>query len=220
MSKPPSRPQHEVRDPEEPRSARRGRGGSPLSRAIDIPPPRHPDLSELWQKLFPEAGDRLDAIGFVYEQASSDFISLCNGTNISLSERRQVLERMLADLAPTHDEIFDVYFHDRDNALPMKAPQLWEDRKSTENPVAFTSRVYGAWIGKGMTRKKLRDLDPALYRALSVWEHRHPDDVIKGLPTLAEVIDERIARLSSELNEDELRKLGSTLQTRHRRSKK
>lgn len=110
-------------------------------------------------------------------------------------------------------------------ALPDEAPLRWRNRDtnsdtSTINPAKFVRMVYQDWIGRGMTRKHLNDLDPELYRALSVWEHRHPDDRIAELPTLAEVIDRQIAMLSDILTPGELRKLGSTLQTRHRRSKK
>ena len=105
--------------------------------------------------------------------------------------------------------------------LPSKAPQLWVDRDPAlkENPAAFARRVYGPWIGTGFTRPQLRALDDALYHALSVWEHRHPEDTVKDLPTLAEVIDSKIARLADEFSPDELRKLGATLQTRLRRAR-
>lgn len=105
--------------------------------------------------------------------------------------------------------------------LPSKAPQLWVERDPAlkENPAAFTRRVYGPWIGTGFTRPQLRALDDALYHALSVWEHRHPEDAVKDLPTLAEVIDSKIARLADEFSPDELRKLGATLQTRLRRAR-
>ena len=92
-------------------------------------------------------------------------------------------------------------------------------RSFAESPAAFARRVYGPWIGTGFTRPQLRTLDDALYHALSVWEHRHPEDAIKDLPTLAEVIDSKIARLADEFSPDELRKLGATLQTRLRRAK-
>lgn len=105
--------------------------------------------------------------------------------------------------------------------MPSKAPQLWVDRDPAlrESPAAFTRRVYGPWMGTGFTRPQLRALDDALYHALSVWEHRHPEDALKDLPTLAEVIDSKIARLADEFSPDELRKLGATLQTRLRRKK-
>lgn len=120
-------------------------------------------------------------------------------------------------------ELLQVYEAHATAALPFpsKAPQLWVDRDPAlkENPAAFTRRVYGPWIGIGFTRPQLRALDDALYHALSVWEHRHPEDTVKDLPTLAEVIDSKIARLADEFSPDELRKLGATLQTRNRRKK-
>lgn len=105
--------------------------------------------------------------------------------------------------------------------LPSKAPQLWVERDPAlkESPAAFTRRVYGPWIGMGLTRPQLRALDDALYHALSVWEHRHPEDAVTELPTLAQVIDSKIARLADEFSPDELRKLGATLQTRLRRAR-
>jgi len=104
--------------------------------------------------------------------------------------------------------------------LPKRAPALWKDRdpEGETNPALFTRATYTRWLGH-LTRQHLRELDPDLYRALSVWEHRHPEDRITELLTLAEVIDARIAALADEFSPDELRKLGSTLQTRHRRSK-
>lgn len=121
-------------------------------------------------------------------------------------------------------ELLQVYEASSASVLPMpsKAPQLWVDRDPAlkENPAAFARRVYGPWIGIGFTRPQLRALDDALYHALSVWEHRHPEDALKDLPTLAEVIDSKIARLADEFSPDELRKLGATLQTRLRRAKR
>lgn len=87
------------------------------------------------------------------------------------------------------------------------------------NPVEFTRKVYASWIGEGLTRKDLNEIDPDLYKALAVWEHRHPEQRIHELPTATQVIDEKIALLSAEMSEEELRKLGSAIQSRHRRKK-
>jgi hypothetical protein len=111
----------------------------------------------------------------------------------------------------------------RPAGTPAKAPRLWSERDTSESitPVQFIRRHYSRWLRLGgLTRKDVHDLDPQLYRALSVWEHRHPEERINELPTLSEVIDEKIAALSAEFSEDELRKLGTTLQTRLRRTKK
>lgn len=105
--------------------------------------------------------------------------------------------------------------------LPETAPTYWADRnpEGDMNPAEFARAIYGRWIGNGLTRQHLRKLDYPLYRALSVWESRHPGDRIAELLTISEVIDSKIAALSKELDPDELRKLASTLQNRHRKSK-
>jgi hypothetical protein len=105
--------------------------------------------------------------------------------------------------------------------LPRKAPELWAKRDKTlkENPAQFTRRVYSRWLAGSLTRPMLRDLDDGLYHALSVWEHRHPDDAIAELPTQAEVIDAKIARLADEFTPEELRKLGLAIDARMRRLK-
>jgi hypothetical protein len=106
--------------------------------------------------------------------------------------------------------------------LPTRAPALWlkRDRNEPENPAQFTRRVYGTWLGKGLTRRDLRVLDPELYRALSVWMHRHPEDAIAELPPLTAEMDKIIDRLSAELSLEELRKLGYAIDSRLRRMKK
>lgn len=103
--------------------------------------------------------------------------------------------------------------------LPGLPPELWSARfrEYNENPVEFVRRVYGRWIGRGLTRAHIRQLDLPLYRALSAWMSRHPDDVMTDLPSLSEAIDQKVARLSAEFTPDELRKLGLALQNRARR---
>ena len=80
--------------------------------------------------------------------------------------------------------------------------------------------MYGKWLGKGFQRRDLGNLDAELYRALSVWVYRHPDDVIPELPPISDVMDQMIERLSAELSLDELRKLGYAIDTRLRRANK
>ena len=67
-------------------------------------------------------------------------------------------------------------------ALPSQAPELWANRKGTqETPDKFIRRVYARWLGNGLKRSHLLTLDKPLYTALSVWLHRHPET---GLPEL------------------------------------
>lgn len=105
-------------------------------------------------------------------------------------------------------------------SLPKRAPELWSDRgtsDSRESPTEFVRRVYARWLGCGLTRAHVRQLDLPLYRALSAWMSRHPEDDLSELPSLSESIDQKVARLSAEFTEDELRKLGLALQNRARR---
>jgi hypothetical protein len=104
--------------------------------------------------------------------------------------------------------------------LPDKAPILWakRDRALGLNPVGFTMWIYGAWLGKGLTRSKLRELDKPLYHALANWISRHPEDDVLDLPSQSELIDRKIARLAEEFSPDELRRLGLALQARLQRS--
>lgn len=51
--------------------------------------------------------------------------------------------------------------------MPATAPANWLDRANRdENPVEFIRRVYGPWLGKGLSRPSIRRLDKSLYLAL------------------------------------------------------
>ena len=104
--------------------------------------------------------------------------------------------------------------------LPGKAPLLWSrrDRSLRLTPVAFARMTYGPWLGKGLTRSHLRELDKALYHALANWISRHPEDAMPELPSQSEQLDQKIARLAEEFTTDELRRLGLALQARLKRS--
>lgn len=153
---------------------------------------------------------------FIAKDLRDRLDATAEANDLTLTERAAVLRYAFA--------LFEEEFSaDHPPELPIVAPRLWSDRSSSPrkiDPVSFTRDVYGPWLGKSLSRRKLRELDPDLYRALSVWEHRHPEQRIVELPTLAEEIDSRIEALSHEFSPDELRRLGSTLQTRHRRLKK
>lgn len=103
--------------------------------------------------------------------------------------------------------------------LPDAAPEEWDKRDpGRENPAQFVRRVYAKWIGNGLTRPLVRQLDMPLYRALAAWISRHPEDDFGDLPSLSEAIDQKVARLSAEFTPDELRRLGLALQNRARRA--
>ncbi|MGE3227861.1 MAG: hypothetical protein AB7J30_00280 [Hyphomicrobium sp.] len=226
MPKPPRKPP----DPE-----LRGRHARAVQSAGLIEPER---LSEA-RMLFAEFDDRAAQVAFTYQRSLDQLQKIvetvAGSAILNRTERDAVLKQICLHLPPE----LTPQFHGvapgppkQQTSVPDHAPQLWKDgreitlhlpsgeeRKQTFNPVQFIRGVYGRWIGRGLTRRHLNRLDPDLYRALSVWEHRHPEDRLTELPTLAEEIDAKIAALAHEFSPDELRKLGSTLQTRHRRSK-
>ncbi len=61
-----------------------------------------------------------------------------------------------------------------DTEIPQTAPELYKDRErkpelgnKKENPFQFLERVYGQWLGKGLTRSHIKSLDLRLYEAIS-----------------------------------------------------
>ncbi len=172
------------------------------------------EREQLYQELFPGDPERARRLGAEYERLQLTI----HAVMLSLGgEETKLMQAAVRHLIPI------LSGRSVRSAAPIpRAPMLWanRDKSRKQNPAQFTRAIYQRWIGNGITRKQLRDLDPQLYHALSVWEHRHPEDTIVELPTLAQIIDQRIESLADEFTSDELRRLGSTLQTRHRRSKK
>lgn len=114
-------------------------------------------------------------------------------------------------------------FNEPPEPLPTVAPELWtaRDLNLRENAPAFTRRVYGKWLDHGLARKDIARLDSDLYKALSVWLARHPDDdIAKQLPSQSEEIDRAIKTLSAQYPVEFLRKLGYAIDTRLRRQQK
>lgn len=72
--------------------------------------------------------------------------------------------------------------------LPSKAPEIYQGLRGPETPPAFVQRVYGEWLGHGLTRAHIRKLDPVLYTAMNNWlkkpDCEWPAEV--DLPTLKE----------------------------------
>lgn len=68
---------------------------------------------------------------------------------------------------------------------PTIAPEFYKERVDRkENPVAFIRRVYGPWLGRGITRPQLKHLDVALYQGLYRFlrDNEEPTDIELGLP--------------------------------------
>lgn len=122
------------------------------------------------------------------------------------------------------DDLREIYEHSatpRDALeLPTTAPELWSARAGRkENPIVFIRRVYGSWLGQGLTRAHIRRLDLPLYRALSVWLTRHRGASMPELPSRSEAIDRTIETLAEDISPEQLRRLGLALQSRRRSSK-
>lgn len=84
--------------------------------------------------------------------------------------------------------------------LPPEAPEKYQGLRGPETPPAFVQRVYGEWLGHGLTRAHIRKLDPKLYDAINNWLSRPgnewPADV--DLPTLKELNDRWADRIQKE----------------------
>lgn len=163
--------------------------------------------------IFPDHPNHCIAMEEALRLLTISFTDIMAMTNLPEAAQARVAtyfaERFAADAAP-NEHIED---------LPTKAPELWSERDVTlrESPSEFVRRVYDRWLDKGLSKPLLRKLDMPLYQAFSVWSRRHPDDERPQLPSLSDVIDRRVAKLSSELPPDELRRLGLALQNRQRK---
>ena len=68
-------------------------------------------------------------------------------------------------------------------SLPTMAPALWaKDRRPGETPPDFIQRHYGPWIGKGLTRPYLSQLDKSLCIQLGRWLERTGSELPFDLP--------------------------------------
>lgn len=82
-------------------------------------------------------------------------------------------------------------------ALPVKPPELYQRRADRrELPHEFIERAYADWLGKGLARHHILQLDRALYMALANWHKKNELPENFDLPT------------KKELNDRELEKMG------------
>jgi hypothetical protein len=86
-------------------------------------------------------------------------------------------------------------------AMPTKAPTRWLDRKDrSETPIDFIRREYAEWLGRGLSRPHIRQLDKSLYAALTNWISENgelPSDF--DLPTKKELNDRKLAEIGYEV---------------------
>ncbi|WP_114964087.1 hypothetical protein [Tritonibacter mobilis] len=66
--------------------------------------------------------------------------------------------------------------------LPTQAPELYKERQDRkEDPETFTRRVYAPWLGLGLHRAHVKELDKSLYQAL--YKRGLSDELAALLPT-------------------------------------
>lgn len=80
--------------------------------------------------------------------------------------------------------------------LPTTAPEFYQDRcDKSELPHEYIERVYADWLGKGLARHHILQLDKPLYMALANWLKKNDLPVSFDLPTKKELADRDLARL-------------------------
>ena len=104
---------------------------------------------------------------------------------------------------------------------PTEAPELWRDRKkeNKEPIVDFINRVYEPWLGKGLNRADILQVDPPLHRALTnhIQRNGEPTREALNLPTKAQQSKEILQMIqegdidSSEINPKLKKRLGASL---------
>ncbi len=80
--------------------------------------------------------------------------------------------------------------------LPIEAPELYQQRADRrELPHEFIERGYGSWMGKGLARHHILQLDKPLYMALANWLKKNNLPEGFNLPTKKELNDRELERI-------------------------
>lgn len=182
-------------------------------------------LSSLQPRRAPAGSPPIHAVLLARESKSSkpnDPLEAAKTFLIELSSTHNLKPDAVVDMLKALTQYFALQAVTQtasDASLPSVAPELWASRSKEDrrNPRDFAEQVYADWIGKGLTRKKLNQLDSDLYRALTVWEARNPEARLSTIPTIAELVDHQVEQLVRLFNEEEMRKLTSLLQAHRRR---
>ena len=130
------------------------------------------------------------------------------GSNLPISE---ALALLFPSLLESLEEKYST-----DRPIPIDAPVIWNEaeakslgrpgRIENESPPNFIKRVYGDWIGKGLTRPAIRQLDPKLYQALATWTRRH-GELDFELPSKSDDVNRWADAVSTETASAEMREL-------------
>lgn len=106
-----------------------------------------------------------------------------------------------SDLSTAFDLLSSAFFKAR---LPLKAPNLYKNREKKiiggefrkAKPDEFIRAVYKDWLGKGLLRPHIKQLDEPLYRAL--YKFGVPDDFEALLPKAQGSAAEHLSRSDAE----------------------
>lgn len=113
------------------------------------------------------------------------------------AERADIFVRLAIEMGLTHLLVPEALPTEVDLIeLPEEAPELYQARSDrSEKPPMFIKRVYADWLGQGLARHHLLQLDEALYMALANWLKKNelPEDL--DLPTKKEIADRELTRL-------------------------
>jgi len=95
---------------------------------------------------------------------------------LSYSEKHgnEGLEELAKTLFPewSFERSIDPFPSSSNIALPSEAPETYSGLRGPENPPEFVERVYGPWLGHGLTRAHIYQLDHVLYRAIDNWSRK------------------------------------------------
>lgn len=80
--------------------------------------------------------------------------------------------------------------------LPATAPEYYQDRNDkAELPHEFIERVYSDWLGQGLARHHILQLDKPLYMALANWLKKNELPESFDLPTKKDLNDRALEQL-------------------------
>lgn len=136
------------------------------------------ELSVIFYKPMPNTQkEKISALAVIMQRDTSalDHFSECDITRLMLD---------IAKLALPIIERAEKSIKIAGAPIPLEAPEKWTDRPARrgENPAEFIQRVYGKWLGKGLTRGDIQRADSLLLAALETWKQRHelPFDLPKS----------------------------------------
>ena len=174
---------------------------------LDEPDPKQSISKEVRTRIIPQFISASDKISRTRETVAENLVNIKklesqSGIDTRWNELEKFARRnngigvaargqeLFPELAKSSSPSFD---------LPTQAPEIYQGRRGPDTPPEFVQRVYGQWLGRGLTRAHIRNLDPKLYTAIDNWLKKPgcdwPSDV--DLPTLKEQNDRDVARLST-----------------------